>query len=374
MKNIILLLALLSAGINSVCGQAASSTLSSVADSMYVFRFVPEDDMFYIPWNNNGKELDKLHQIVSNHRTDILEGRIPVKVDGYCSSLSTADANLRMATLRSNRVKSELILHSGLTESCFVTRCRTTRYKGVSDVVVITINVPVKSEQAQTITPKPVVKEQTADKEPPVTVQPTPESESVAQQQPVRKEQPATTDVQLSSVSSKPYSFAVRTNLLYDAFLFPTLGLEWRVNNNVGIKLDGSLSWWGGNSDKVQKVWLFNPEVRWYLLRDKRFYVGASANYGEYNVYGYPIGSLLPKDTGYQGTVWGAGVTVGYQLRLLQSLSLDFNLGLGYTRSEYDSFEMIRGTRVYKKQDGSKKLWGPTQAGISLIWTIGGNK
>lgn len=72
MKNIILLLALLSAGINSVCGQAASSTLSSVADSMYVFRFVPEDDMFYIPWNNNGKELDKLHQIVSNHRTDIL--------------------------------------------------------------------------------------------------------------------------------------------------------------------------------------------------------------------------------------------------------------------------------------------------------------
>lgn len=47
--------------------------------------------------------------------------------------------------------------------------------------------------------------------------------------------------------------FALRTNLLYDAFLLPTLGVEWRVNRNWGIKLDGSLSWWGSSSDKVQK-------------------------------------------------------------------------------------------------------------------------
>lgn len=51
----------------------------------------------------------------------------------------------------------------------------------------------------------------------------------------------------------------------------PTLGVEWRVNENVGIKLDGSLSWWGGERDKVQKMWLVNPEVRWYLL-DKNIF------------------------------------------------------------------------------------------------------
>ena len=50
------------------------------------------------------------------------------------------------------------------------------------------------------------------------------------------------------------YRFAVRTNVLYDAFLLPTLGVEWRMNENVGIKLDGSLAWWGGNHGKVQKI------------------------------------------------------------------------------------------------------------------------
>lgn len=381
MKKIILLLTLLSAGMISISGRTALSAQRSEADSLYVFRFVPEDNMFYIPWNNNGEELEKLKQIVSTYHSDILGGRMPVRVDGYCTSLPTADANIRMSNLRCNRVKSELILHSGLTEACFVTRCLTVRYNDTSDVVVITINVPKKSnETVQTVTPKPTAKEQLIVKE-----QPVPKEQPVAKEQTTDKESPA---IVQSTPQSKPeraaqtktlgkvhsYDFAVRTNLLYDAFLLPTLGLEWRINSSMGIKLDGSLSWWGGNSDKVQKIWLLNPEVRWYLLNDKRFYVGASGNYGEYNVYGYPVGSLLSKDTGYQGTVWGAGVTVGYQLHLSRSFSVDFNLGLGYTRSEYDSFNVIKGTRVYKQQDGTKNFWGPTQAGVSLIWTIGGNK
>ena len=86
------------------------------------------------------------------------------------------------------------------------------------------------------------------------------------------------------------------------------------------------------------------------------------------------LGNLLKDDTGYQGTMWGAGVTVGYQLPLSRCFSIDFNLGLGYTRSEYDSFGMTGGVRVYKERNKTKNLWGPTQAGISLVWTIGGNK
>lgn len=180
--------------------------------------------------------------------------------------------------------------------------------------------------------------------------------------------------VETVSEGRTPYTFAVRTNLLYDAFLLPTLGVEWRANESFGIKLDGSLSWWGGNSDKVQKMWLVNPEVRWYLLNKKRFYVGASGSYSQYNIYNYPLGKILADDTGYQGSLWNAGVTVGYQLRLCRSFSLDFNLGLGYTHSEYDSFGIERGTRVIKQRNKSKNFWGPTQAGISLVWTIGGNK
>ena len=82
-------------------------------------------------------------------------------------------------------------------------------------------------------------------------------------------------------------------------------------------------------------------------------------------------GGILSKDTGYQGKLWNAGLTVGYQLCLSRSFSVDFNLGLGYTRSDYDSYGMTDGVRVYKEREKTKNLWGPTQAGISLVWTIG---
>ena len=168
-----------------------------------------------------------------------------------------------------------------------------------------------------------------------------------------------------------PYVFAVRTNLLYDASLLPSLGVEWRINESVGVKLDGALSRWGTEHGKVQKIWMLNPEVRWYLLHDKRFYLGVSGNYGEYNVYEYPIGNLLRDDTGYQGKAWNAGLTLGYQLPLCRHFAIDFNLGLGYTHSDYDSFGIERGTRVFKGRDCSKSIWGPTQAGINFVWTIG---
>ena len=86
------------------------------------------------------------------------------------------------------------------------------------------------------------------------------------------------------------------------------------------------------------------------------------------------LGGIVLKDTGYQGTMWNAGLTVGYQLPLSRCFSIDFNLGLGYTRSEYDSFSITDGVRVYEESNQTKKFWGPTQAGISLVWTIGNNR
>ena len=186
-----------------------------------------------------------------------------------------------------------------------------------------------------------------------------------------------------SAASEKKDYFSLRTNRLYDALLLPTLGVEWRANKDIGVKLDASFSHWGKETGKVQKMWFISPEIRWYLGEDKKFYVGASSNFGEYNTYGYLLGSFYPEttgygdyigDTGYQGKLWNVGATVGYQLFLLWNFSLDFNLGLGYTSLEYDSFNMIDRVRIYNKINQSKEFWGPTQAGISLVWKIGANE
>lgn len=368
MKRMIPVLLFLLCATLVTAGEQKSPATAPGTDSLYVFRFVAENDMFYIPWRGNDSELARLVETVAVHRDGILTGQIPVAVDGWCTSCPDRKTNLRTAAIRSNRVKSEMILRAALKEDCFVTHNHAEAYEGEKDIVTVILRIPAKTTVKETVatqtkdTVMVSLARETEKKEP--------DGQTAVQQQP---EQPSSEVLPVVS-QSETYRFALRTNLLYDAMLLPTLGVEWRVNRDWGVKLDGSLSWWGSNSDKVQKIWLLNPEVRWYLLRDRRFYVGASGSYGEYNIYKYPVGSLFSKDTGYQGSLWSAGVTVGYQLCLSRHFSVDFNLGLGYTRSKYDSFGMTDGVRVSKERDKSKNFFGPTQAGISLVWTFGNNK
>lgn len=388
-QRISLFIFLLYAAVVTAGAQNSPATVPC-ADSLHVFRFVAANDMFYIPYKGNDRELARLTEMIEAYCDDILAGRLPVLVDGWCTSHPDRETNLRTAATRSNRVKSELICRKGLTEDNFVTQNHAEAYnapdgKSYRDMVVVTLRIPAKTEatatreaagraEAERLAAEQAERDRLASKQ---AAREREEAQRLAaEQERMAAEEAArrTQDEPKPAAPEKAYCVAVRTNLLYDAFLLPTLGVEWRVNRDWSVKLDGSLSWWGSNSDKVQKIWLLNPEVRWYLLRDRRFYVGASGSYGEYNIYKYPLGSLLSKDTGYQGTLWSAGVTVGYQLCLSRYFSVDFNLGLGYTRSKYDSFGMTDGVRVSKERDKSKNFFGPTQAGISLVWTFGNNK
>ena len=362
--SVFLFLGISLAGISPVW---ASETV--VADTSVVFRFLPGKDMFTL--KGNEAELERLCVLVGFHKAEITAGRMPVYVDGYCASLPTAKENLNTAFIRANRVKSELITREGLKEADFVTANYARAYHDNTDVVVVTLRVPsAKATTEATPAKEEVKREEPRQKQ--GSVEPKTETAVEKPSAPSAVEQqPAPVPERRVRETEQPYRFAVRTNVLYDALLLPTLGVEWRLNKNVGIRLDGSLSWWGGKHDKVQKVWLINPEVRWYLLDAKRFYAGVSGSYGEYNIYKYMLGGIVSKDTGYQGSLWNAGAVVGYQLYLSRGFFLDFNLGLGYTRSEYDSFGVTDGMRVYKERNKSKHFWGPTQAGISLVWTIG---
>lgn len=360
---LILLLALLP-GVASFAGETA--------DSLYIFHFVQGKDTFYAPWRDNGTQLEALLALLRAHREDIVSGSIPVRVDGYCTGQASDEENRRMAAVRNNRVKSELIERAGVTEACFVTANHAVEYEGgVRNVVAVTLCIPADIKETKEDVPD------TADTDLRIVQEAVQQRQEFIQQdkKPAQQAMSETeTPEQPTPAHQKEKSLSLRTNLLYDAFLLPTLGVEWRIGNSIGIKLDGSFAWWGGGRNRVQKVWLLNPEVRWYLLHHECFYVGVSGSYGEYNIYKYLPGNLLKGDTGYQGKLWNAGVTLGYQLSLSRSFSFDFNLGLGYTRSAYDSFGMTDGVRINKQQGKIKNFLGPTQAGISLVWTIGSNK
>ena len=114
------------------------------ADTTYTFRFVPQKDMFYVPWNGNDTELARLLECIEKNKTTILNGRLPLLVDGYCNSLGSEAENLATAKIRANRVKSELIIRAEIKEENFITRNHATE----GDFVTVRLTIPVKETAA----------------------------------------------------------------------------------------------------------------------------------------------------------------------------------------------------------------------------------
>ena len=112
-------------------------------DTVYTFRFVPQKDMFYVPWSGNDAELERLLQCVEQYRKDILSGETPLYVDGYSTAGQDEAENLAMSKVRSNRVKSELITRQRLTEECFITK----NHSGSGDYVTVRIVIPAEKDE-----------------------------------------------------------------------------------------------------------------------------------------------------------------------------------------------------------------------------------
>ena len=157
-------------------------------------------------------------------------------------------------------------------------------------------------------------------------------------------------------------SLTLRANLLRWATLSPDLGIEWRISPSVGIMVNSSYTSWSWN-DKERRfgLWEVAPEVRWYLGKQKRGYIGAIYKAGSFN-YKFT-------ETGRQGDIMGGGLTGGYMLRLNDAFSLDFGLGIGYLRADFDEYVVIDNVRV-RSGEGSKNWWGPVHAGVTLVWTL----
>ena len=304
------------------------------ADTTYTFRFVPQKDMFYVPWSDNDKELAGLLECVRRNKDSILGGSLPLYVDGYCNSLDSEKENLRIAAIRSNRVKSELIVRGGIKEECFITK----NHAADGDFVIVrmTVSAPEasavesaglsKAEEERLAAERAEQERKAAEErrkaEEARRAAERAEADRLAKEQAARQtEQPQEiTATPLESPSSAPYHFALRANLLRWATLTPDLGLEWRVNPSWGIAVNGSwTSWSWSDKDRRYALWEVAPEVRYYMGDKKAWYLGAMFKAGQFN---YKF-----SETGKQGDLMGGGITAGYQLRLNKALDLDFNLG-----------------------------------------------
>ena len=246
-------------------------------DTTYTFRFVPQKDMFYVPWNGNDTEFARLLECIENNRTTILDGKLPLYVDGYCNSLGSKTENLATAKIRANRVKSELITRAEIIEENFITR----NHANEGDFVTVRLTVPVKETAVKDAEAEARCKAE-AERQ---------EAEKRAEQERLAEEQRKAEEARLAAEKAEAekaalqntlagtpsetkittdYHLSLHANLLRWATLTPDLGLEWRICPSWGIAVNGSWTSWSWNDkDRRYALWEVAPEIRYYMGEKK---------------------------------------------------------------------------------------------------------
>ena len=339
------------------------------ADTTYTFRFVPQKDMFYVPWNGNDTELSRLLGCIENYKATILDGKLPLLVDGYCNSLGSEAENLATAKIRANRVKSELIIRAKIKEENFITHNHATE----GDFVIVRLTIPTKetaamdaeAEARRRAEAERLETETRAEEERRAEEQRKAEEARLADEKAEAEkaaQQNTLTDTPSETKITTDYHLSLHANLLRWATLTPDLGLEWRICPSWGIAVNGSwTSWTWSDKDRRYALWEVAPEIRYYMGEKKAWYLGAMFKAGQFN---YKL-----SETGKQGDLMGGGITTGYQLRLNKALTLDFNLGLGYLNADFEKYKVIDGVRV-RRGNETKNWCGPINAGVTLIWKL----
>lgn len=169
----------------------------------------------------------------------------------------------------------------------------------------------------------------------------------------------------LSDICEPEHRLAVKTNMLYDAALLPNIEVEWRINRNWSVSLEGDLAWWGNKSkEKSYRLAIVEPEVRrWIKPRAPwhSFYIGLFAGAGLYD--------LENGGKGYRGEGAFGGISVGYMWPISRCLSLEAEIGGGYLYTRCKEYKPFEGHHVYQRTKDIN-YFGPLKVNFSLVWRL----
>ena len=191
------------------------------------------------------------------------------------------------------------------------------------------------------------------------------------------------------SVSRKPL-LAVKTNLLADIFPYSPFGVSFIPNIhfelftylwNTSVEFEFDTPWWSNDATKKYfQIQNGTLGVRKYLGEQE--YSGWFAG-----LYGQTAIFDLCKDAsnGWQGEVWGVGLTGGYAWRLKREPRLRFEafIRAGYLNAAYDPyvagsdtgdskyyFNYYMSAPDFRPRQSRFHYWGPTMVGINISFDL----
>lgn len=161
---------------------------------------------------------------------------------------------------------------------------------------------------------------------------------------------------------------ALKTNILFWGTTTPNAGVEVGIGRQVTIDVWGAYNAWKFNNDMKLNLYLFQPEVRYWLCRKfEGHFAGIHGHYGHFNIGQIPFISGL-KDYVLRGDLYGGGVSYGYHWAIGERWGLEATIGAGYASMKYTKYRCADcGEAV---GSFTRSYWGPTRVGFSVIYFL----
>ena len=174
-------------------------------------------------------------------------------------------------------------------------------------------------------------------------------------------------------VKEDTLTWAVKSNLLFDALTALNVEVEIPIKNHWSVMVEHVFPWWEtGNKYCLQlletgvegRYWF--SDNRWHSQKLQGHFVGLYAMSGKYDLQ-------WDEDLCYQGKGWSAGVTYGYSMPVAKWCHLEFALSVGYLRTRYQHYQPSPDyEHLYRDpgKAGNLSVVGPTKLKVSLVVPI----
>lgn len=187
----------------------------------------------------------------------------------------------------------------------------------------------------------------------------------------------------LTTIKAKADVWAVKSNLLYDVVGAPNIGVEYGWKGQWSATADVTAPWW---VDKTHNQWCYEMlnvglEGRYWLKpwenlsNEKKDYWKDNTKLTGHFVGLYANGGAFDFGHDYMGWqskwFWTTGVSYGYNFLINNNLRLECTIGIGYLQTDYTRYNTVYdGSGIYRVEDGTFRWFGPTKAGVSIIWVF----
>ena len=348
-------------------------------DSAILFRFVPGKLTFYSPFRGNDQSITEAAALIDCHREEITSGKAYLYIRGFCGSYGSQSENLKAAKNRTNQVKSWFITHHGMKEDYFRTYNSSRSYNGIRDVVALMdvryteeylseqrgLQARRDSLERLRIDSLAAIEAARAEAERLARLR----RDSLQRAEEMRRRQAADSLTCEAEARTRVYEVTpwyIKSNLLYDAVLMPSLEVEYRFSEHFSAAVEGNMACWHNNGKhRYYQLATILPELRyWFRPQGVRrgHYVGLFGGGGWYD--------LENGDTGYKGEGGMVGASYGYMFPVGKYFAFEVGIGLGFMTTEYEEYLPIDGHYVYQ-QTKCFNYFGPLKLKFAFVWNIG---